>query len=108
MTEIHDLDRTGYSVPVKKLPNCLLFAQMPVGNMFFGDEEVPVEITSAVPNGSIVVGIGDKKKRYYIVKTIDIVYAAYHADRAMRGLDQQDCRSAPLSPDSSPVEGEGL
>ncbi len=38
-----------------------------------------------VPNGSIVVGIGDENKRYYVVKTADIVYAAYQADRSIRG-----------------------
>lgn len=38
-----------------------------------------------VPNGSIVVGIGDEEKRYYVVKTADIVHAAYQADCTIRG-----------------------
>jgi hypothetical protein len=90
MVKLNDFDGTGHAVPLKKLPSCLLFSRMPLGNMVFGDEGVPVEITSAVPNGSIVVGIGDKDKRYYIVQTIDIVYAAYQADRALRGIEQKE------------------
>lgn len=90
MAELNDFDVTGHAVPLRRLPSCVLFSRMPLSNLLFGDEKVPVEITSAVPNGSIVVGIGDKNKRYYIVQTIDIVYAAYKADRALRGLEHKE------------------
>ncbi len=84
MLTLNDFVATEHTVPLRRLPSRLLFSRMPLSNLVFGDEKVPVEIASAVPNGSIVVGIGDKSKRYYIVQTIDIVYAAYQADRAFR------------------------
>ena len=90
MVVINDCDRTGHFVPVRRLPRDLLFSWLPLNNILFGDEKVPVEIASLVPNGSIVIGIGDKNKRYYVVQTVDIVYAAYQADRALHDRDRSE------------------
>jgi hypothetical protein len=88
MVVINDGNGTGHFVPVRRLPSGLLFSWLPLNNLLFGDEKVPVEVASLVPNGSIVIGIGDKDKRYYVVQTNDIVYAAYQADRAFRDRDR--------------------
>jgi hypothetical protein len=84
MVAVIDCDNTGHFVPVRRLPSGFLFSWLPLDNLLYGEEREPIEVASMVPNGSIVIGIGDKDKRYYIVQTIDIVYAAYQADQALR------------------------
>lgn len=84
MVELHNIDNTEHVVYVRKLTSPFRFTLQPLGGVIYGEERVPVEISSTVPNGSIVVGIGNAKKRYYIVHTIDIIYAAYQADQEIR------------------------
>ena len=84
-----DGDQTGQLVPLRKLPRGLMFSWLPLRNLVFGDENLPVEVVSLVSNGSIVVGVGSKDKRYYVVRTVDIIYAACQADRLTRSSGSQ-------------------
>ncbi len=85
LVTINDFDHTGHFVPVRRLSSAHQVLCQPLYNLIYGDEGHPVEVASMVPNGSIVVGIGDEEKRYYVVKTTDIVHAAYQADSTIRG-----------------------
>ena len=79
-----DGDQTGELVPLRKLPRGLMFSWLPLRNLVFGDENLSIEVASLVSNGSIVVGVGNKDKRYYVVQTVDIIYAACQADSLFR------------------------
>lgn len=88
MVIINDGLCTGHFVPLRRLPRGLLFSWLPLENLRFGEENVLIEVASLVSNGSIVIGIGDREKQYYVVRTIDIVHAAYQADRSIRCQDR--------------------
>jgi UDP-N-acetylmuramate-alanine ligase len=89
LVTLNDFDHTGHFVPVRRLSSAYQVLCQPLDDLVYSsDEGHPVEVASMVPNGSIVVGIGDENKRYYIVKTIDIVQAAYQADCTIRNKHQ--------------------
>ena len=84
LVTLNDFDHTGHFVPVRRLSSAYQVLCIPLDNLVYGDEKHPVEVASMVPNGSIVVVIGDEDKRYYVVKTLDIVHAAYQVDCQIR------------------------
>jgi hypothetical protein len=84
MADLHNHDNIAHHVPVRKLRSPFKLILQPVDYLLMGEEKIPVEVSSAIPNGSIVVSIGDIDKKHYIVQTLDIVYAAFRADRDMR------------------------
>ena len=90
MVTVNDFDHTGHFVPVRRLAAAYQILCLPLDNLVYGDERHPVEVASMVSNGSIVVGIGDKDKRFYVVRTIDIMHAAYQADRTSRRQEKDD------------------
>ncbi len=85
LVTLNDFDHTGHFVPVRRLSSAYQVLCQPLDNLSYGDEGHTVEVASMVSNGSIVVGIGDENKRYYIVETTDIGHAAYQADCTIRG-----------------------
>ncbi len=85
LVTLNDFDNTGQCVPVRRLSSAYQVLCQPLDSLFYGNEGHPIEVASVVSNGSIVIGIGGENKRYYVVKTTDIVRAAYQADCAIRG-----------------------
>lgn len=68
--------KTGFEVPVRKIPETMLLLQQALGDGTIGG--CKVSVTSVIPTGSIIVNFDGLENRF-IVNVRDVVIAAYEA-----------------------------